>query len=85
MGCQPSWSDAINHGLYDDDEAAKCPSQALHLRTDKGLIVDVSEVYVNDGSQINCTSAAVYHRETQSIIMGSVTEAPLYCQVKYLP
>ncbi len=47
--------------------------------------MDVHEVYVNDGSQINCTSAAVYHTETQSIIMGSVTGRAAYCKLNYVP
>ena len=84
VGCQPNWSEVLNHFTHDDHDAVKCSSQVLHLRIKKGLIVDVQEVYSNDGSQINCTSAAVYHKETQSIIMGSVTESPLYCEVKYL-
>ena len=49
-------------------------------------VLDIEDVYSNDGHTLSGSSAAVYVNGDQEghLVVGTVTEKLLYCQVKHL-
>ena len=56
----------------------------LRIRTDNGLLTDITEIYSNDGSEHEASSVAVYHKKTAGMLIGSVDAELLFCKVNYL-
>lgn len=60
--------------------------QVLRIKTtENGLLTDdVTEVYLNDGSEMHASSLAVYHAPTSAILIGSVDKHALFCKINHL-
>ena len=56
--------------------------QVLYTRVEKGLIVDMAEVFVDDGSLISGSSVAVYAKN--KLLIGSVAAQTVICDVKFM-
>lgn len=58
------------------------PSQVFKLKTERGLIVDATEVYLNNGTEITGSSvAAVYGNR---MIIGSIASETVVCELVYV-
>ncbi|GAB1602467.1 serum paraoxonase/lactonase 3-like, partial [Argonauta hians] len=65
-------------GLFNN----KAPSQVLKLETKAGLITSMKEVYSNDGSEQNGSTAASFYQN--KTLIGSLTGKLLVCDVMYI-
>ena len=54
----------------------------LYIRVEKGLIVDMAEVFVDDGNLISGSSVAVYAKN--KLLIGSVAAQTVICDVKFM-
>ncbi|KAL3881427.1 hypothetical protein ACJMK2_027870 [Sinanodonta woodiana] len=81
VGGHPSVGKALEY----DANAGKnrtAPSQVLRMKTSKGLITDVIEVYRNNGTEISASTVATHFKGR--ILIGSVGSQLLLCDAKYI-
>jgi hypothetical protein len=56
--------------------------QVLYTRIVDGLIVDMAEVFVDDGNLISASSVALYAKD--KLLIGSVATKTVICDVKFM-
>ncbi|GAB1602468.1 serum paraoxonase/lactonase 3-like [Argonauta hians] len=78
-GCHPMLFAIWTHM---DNPTTKAPSQVLKLETKAGLITSMKEVYSNDGSELNASTAASFYQN--KTLIGSLSGKLLLCDVMYI-
>lgn len=67
--------------MHREGQGALSPSQVLKIKTEKGMLRDVIEVFLDDGGEIPASSVATVYKNR--MVIGSVTSNPLLCDIKY--
>lgn len=67
--------------MHREGQGAPSPSQVLKIKTEKGMLRDVIEVFLDDGGEIPASSVATVFKNR--MVIGSVTSNPLLCDIKY--
>ena len=80
LGCHPvPWLSTLY--LQRQDERIS-PAQVLQLKVDsRGIpLDDVTEIYVNRGTEISATTVAVHYQ--QQVLIGSISHNTVYCEIR---
>lgn len=67
--------------MLKEGQGALSPSQVLKIKTEKGMLKDVIEVFLDDGREILASSVASVFKNR--MVIGSVTSNPILCDIKY--
>ncbi|XP_019633422.1 PREDICTED: serum paraoxonase/arylesterase 2-like [Branchiostoma belcheri] len=76
VAAHPSVTDIFKHI---QDRRHLAPSQVLRIQDPAGASPEVTELYANDGRQLNGSSAAVVYN--RRLLIGTVHDTLLYCDV----
>ncbi|XP_014671113.1 PREDICTED: serum paraoxonase/arylesterase 2-like [Priapulus caudatus] len=81
IGCHPVGYKLL---LWDcDPDNHTAPSQVLRLRMKEGKVQSISEVYADDGTNLIGSTVAVYR--DNGLLIGTLRDKLMYCNVQYLP
>ncbi|KAK3595227.1 hypothetical protein CHS0354_021542 [Potamilus streckersoni] len=81
VGGHPSPGKAIEYNA-NAGKNRTAPSQVFRMKTSKGLITDVIEIYRNNGTEISASTVATYFK--RRILIGSIGSKLLLCDAKYI-